>query len=71
MVEKKEWRRPDSVKGCTRKISDNFVPELFVGMSGENCRTKSVGVRCPVHKSTGYKSANCSKECPREGKGCG
>ena len=59
MVEKKVWRRPDSVKVGTRKNSDNFVPGLFVGMSGENCRTSSVGLRCPVHKSTNHRLQEC------------
>ena len=38
-------RRPDSVKVDTRKKNDNFVPGFFVGMTGENCRTSSVGLR--------------------------
>ena len=45
----KEWRRPYSVKGGTRKNSDNFVPGLFVRMTGENCCTSIVGVTCSVH----------------------
>ena len=43
----------------TRKNSDNFVPGLFVGMTGENCRTSSVGVRCPLHKSTNHRLHEC------------
>ena len=42
-----------------RKNSDDFVPGLFVGMTGENCRTSSVGMRCPVHKSTNHRLQEC------------
>ena len=55
MVEKIGWRPPDLVKVGTRKNNDNFVPGLFVGMTGESSRTSSVGVRCPVHNSTNHR----------------
>ena len=42
-----------------RKNSDNFVPGLFVGMTGENSRTSSVGVKCLVHKSTNHRLQEC------------
>ena len=32
-----------------------FVPGLFVGMTGENSHTSSVGVKCPVQKSTNHR----------------
>ena len=43
----------------TRKNSENFVSGLFVGMTGENCRISSVGVRCPLDKSTNHRLQEC------------
>ena len=59
MVERKDWKQPDSAEVGTRKKNDNFVPGSFVGITGENCRTSSVGVRSPVHMSTIYRLQQC------------
>ena len=37
------------------KTTRLFVPGLFVGMTGEKSRTSSVGVKCPVQKSTNHR----------------
>ena len=60
MLEKKDWRRPDSVRSGVRKIGDPSVPELFAGTTGENSsRTNNVAMKCPVHKSTNHKLQEC------------
>ena len=59
-LEKKDWRRPDSVRRGVHKISDQSVPGLFAGTTEENSsRTNNVAVKCPVHKSTNHKLQEC------------
>ena len=60
MLEKKDWRRPDSVRSGVRKIGDHSVAGLFAGATGENSsRTNNVAVKCPVHESTNHKLQEC------------